>query len=52
MKTLLTKLKTLQGLDSRPLAPHIPMYLASVHEYGYKLKTIRRHLRLMARFNL
>jgi site-specific recombinase XerD len=51
MKTLLTKLKTVQGLDSGPLAPHIPMYLARVHEHGYKLKTIRRHLCLMAGFN-
>ena len=51
METLLAKLKTVQGLDSGPLCPHIQPYVAHVHEQGYKLKTIRGHLRLMADFN-
>jgi site-specific recombinase XerD len=51
MKTLLTKLKSVQGLDSGPLCRHVQPYIAQAHEQGYKLKTIRYHLRLMANFN-
>ena len=51
MQTLLTKLKTVQGLDSGPLCRHIQPYIAHVHGQGYKLKTIRMHLCLMANFN-
>jgi site-specific recombinase XerC len=51
MKTLLTKLKTIQGLDSGPLCRYIQPYITQVHGQGYKLKTIRGHLRLMADFN-
>jgi site-specific recombinase XerD len=51
METLLTNFKTVQGLDSGPLCRHIQSYIAHVHEQGYKLKTIRYHLRLMANFN-
>src|SRR5665213_1824876 len=51
MKALLTNFRTLQGLDSGPLRRHIESYVAYVHEQGYKLKTIRYHLRLMANFN-
>lgn len=51
MKTLLTSFKNVQGLDSGPLCRHIQPYIAHVHEQGYKLKTIRYHLRLMANFN-
>jgi site-specific recombinase XerD len=51
MKTLLTNFKNVRGLDSGPLCRHIQPYIALVHEQGYKLKTIRYHLRLMANFN-
>jgi integrase/recombinase XerD len=51
METLLTNFKDIQGLDSGPLCQHIQPYIAHVHERGYKLKTIRYHLRLMADFN-
>jgi len=51
METLLTNFKTVRGLDSGPLCRHIQPYIAHVYEQGYKLKTIRYHLRLMANFN-
>jgi site-specific recombinase XerC len=51
MKTLLTNFKNVPGLDSGPLHRHIRPYVAHVHEQGYKHKTIRYHLRLMANFN-
>ena len=51
METLLTNFKTVRGLDSGPLCRHIQPYIAQVHGQGYKLKTIRGHLRLMADFN-
>jgi site-specific recombinase XerD len=52
MKTpLITSFNNVQGLDSGPLCRHIQPYIAHVHEQGYKLKTIRYHLRLMANFN-
>jgi site-specific recombinase XerD len=51
MKALLTNFRTVQGLDSGPLRRHIEPYIAYVHDQGYKLKTIRYHLRLIASFN-
>jgi site-specific recombinase XerD len=51
MKTPLTNFKTVQGLDSGPLCRHIQLYMAHVHEQGYKPKTIRYHLQLMGTFN-
>src|SRR5580704_12680533 len=51
MKTLLTNFKTVQGLDSGALCRHLQPYIAHVHEQGYKLKTIRAHVCLMANFN-
>jgi hypothetical protein len=51
METLLTKLQTVQGLGSGPLCRHIQPYIAYVHGQGYKLRTIRMHLCLMANFN-
>ena len=51
METPFTNFKTVQGLDSGPLCRHIQPYIAHVHEQGYKLRTIRYHLQLMANFN-
>ncbi len=51
MKTPRADFKTVQGLDSGPLSRHIQPYIAHVHEQGYKPRTIRYHLQLMANFN-
>ena len=51
MKTRPTNLENVQGLDSGPLCPHMQPYIAHVHEQGYKPRTIRYHLQLMANFN-
>jgi len=51
METPFTNYKTVRGLDSGPLSRHIQPYIAHVHEQGYKLRTIRYHLQLMANFN-
>ena len=51
MKTLPTNFENVQGLDSGPLSRHIQPYIAHVYEQGYKPRTIRYHLQLMANFN-
>ncbi len=51
METMLTNLENIQGLDSGPLCRHIQPYIAQAHEQGYKLRTIRQHLCLIAKLN-
>jgi site-specific recombinase XerC len=51
METPFTNFQTVRGLDSGPLCRHIQPYIARVHEQGYKFRTIRYHLQLVANFN-
>ena len=52
MNPLFTELRTVRGLDSGPLCPHVRPYIAQLQEQGYRPGTVRGHLRLFASFNL
>ena len=51
MNPLFTKLKTVRGLDSGLLRPHVQAYIAQLQEQGYQPGTVRAHLCLFANLN-
>lgn len=51
MNALFTELKTVRGLDSGPLRPHVQPYIAQLQEQGYQPRTVRAHLCFFANFN-
>jgi site-specific recombinase XerD len=51
MNLLSTQFKTVRGLDSGPLRPHVQSYLTQLQELQYKPRTIRAHLCLIANLN-
>jgi site-specific recombinase XerD len=48
MNLLPTDFKTVRGLDSGPLGPHVQSYITQLQELRYRSKTIRAHLCLIA----
>lgn len=51
MNPVFTELKTVKGLDSGPLRPHVQPYIAQLQEQGYQPRTVRAHLCFFAKFN-
>src|SRR6266480_1594100 len=50
MNPLFTELKTVRGLDSGLLRPYVPPYIAQLQQQGYRPRTVRAHLCLIANF--
>lgn len=50
MNPLFAELKTVRGLDSGPLRPHVQPYITQLREQGYQPRTVRAHLCFFANF--
>ena len=50
MNPLFAELKTVRGLDSGPLRPHVQPYITQLREQGYRPRTVRAHLCFFANF--
>lgn len=51
MTTSFTQLNTVRGLDCGPLAPFVGDYIALLCGQGYRARTVRGHLCLLAKLN-